>query len=187
MKIRTVTLIFTVVSASSLHVCNASLAVPLDANAVKKRKIAIHNQLLEICKAQGDQKKVKKEYVSLIALEPTSSKLRYQYGLYLSQTGKYKSALTQLKKASLIDPANKDILGVMGTTYLKLEDYPNALKAFRKAIQLGGKRYVKSYESAAKIVEYRKKQEAYKRKQEEYKRQLKQRAKQQKQNDNDDW
>lgn len=167
-----------------------SYAVPLNPDEIHKKKVTIHKCLLAICVTQKNKPKIIKEYVSLIALTPNDAKLRLDYGTYLSRTGNYKKAIIQLKKAASLNPTDPDIWGIMGITYLKLKNHKAGLESLGKAVQLGGKKYRKTYEDARKFIQAVNQREAIRKQQAEQKRLIDKRnseRKKQQQDKDEDW
>ncbi|MBI1270985.1 hypothetical protein GC174_11195 [bacterium] len=169
-----------------------SLAVPkVDPATVKQRKATIHRSLLNIYLAQQRKDDCLREYPILIGLQPDDSKLRYEYGLFLSRFGNKGQSITHLKKAAEMDPTNADISGALGTTYIQMKNYEEGCKWLRQAAGCpGGEKYRKPYEDAYKYMAYQKQREIYKKKQEQYKKKLEERkkaAEKATEDDDDDW
>lgn len=172
-----------------------SHAVPkVDAATAQKRRVTIHRQLLSIYKAQNRTPDAMKEYPILLKLTPNDARLRYEYGLYLAKTGNDSGALTQLKKASSMDPSNADIYGAIGTIMIKKKNFKEGCTWIGKAISAGGdtKKYKEMYDKARKYVEYEQKRVQYEKRRKEYQKKLEQRRKAQEakangEKDDDDW
>lgn len=173
----------------SLVAAQPAMAVTVDGDTIKQRKILVHRSLLNIYIAQRRQADAFKEFEYMIALTPTDSKLRFEYGTHLGRAGKYGAAIEQYKKAASLDPTNADIWGAIGSTYLRMKNPQAALEYLKKAIQFGGTQYQKQYEDTYKYIEYMERKKQYDKKQAEYRKKLEQQRKsrQEEEDDNDDW
>ena len=61
----------------------------------------------------------------------------YQLGISYLNDNNIQPAFVELQKALELDPRNKDVHEVIGIIYLtNLQDYPNAVKHFREALEL---------------------------------------------------
>lgn len=61
----------------------------------------------------------------------------YSYmGVCLKETGRYKKALSVLKKGEALDPERTDIHNLMGFCYFKLKEHEKAINCFQKVLHL---------------------------------------------------
>ncbi len=63
----------------------------------------------------------------------------YKLGASYMREGELQKAFVELQKAKELDPANKEVLNLLGLLYFQFEDYENAIKHFKKAISIDRK------------------------------------------------
>ncbi|MHC4535864.1 MAG: tetratricopeptide repeat protein [Planctomycetota bacterium] len=68
--------------------------------------------------------------------QPNNSKILEGIGFVQRRQGKFEQALTNLKKASELDPRYGRLVGEIGDTYVHLRNYPEAERYFNRAISL---------------------------------------------------
>jgi tetratricopeptide (TPR) repeat protein len=69
--------------------------------------------------------------------KPDDGMVRMVYGIYLSQSGNIKKAITQIVEADRLEPNNSNINYNLGLLYLKNKDYEKAIYHAKIAYGLG--------------------------------------------------
>lgn len=185
------TALATTLIISGLTAAPVSAGATVDEASIKRRKEVLHTCLLNIYLNQKRSPEAMKEYQALIALKPSDPKMHYDYGRFLAVMGKNSEAIAELKKAAQLNPGDKDINGVLGTTLVRAKQFPAGLDYLKKAVAHGGEEYRKTYEDAAKYIQAVNQREVAKKRQAEYQKKLK--AQQEKikassdDDDDDDW
>jgi len=104
------------------------------ADSIDPKNAATLDAIAYSWRLRGNQKEAKKYYQRAIRYNPAPA-TRNNYGSLLVEMGEYKEAVKQLKLA-LDDPRyNKQDLAFtnLGDAYVGLQDYENAIAAYRKA------------------------------------------------------
>ena len=71
-----------------------------------------------------------------IALAPNAAAIYANYAKALIELARYDDALAALKKAIKLNPADSNILIMLGNLYLLMEDHTNAETHFRQVMKL---------------------------------------------------
>lgn len=138
---------------------NSPAFAQLDPAQVEKRKLVIHSCLLKIYMDQKKRPAALAEFQALTGMTPNDPKLRYQYAAYLAAgntPADFSAALTQMKKAVQLEPANGNYNGFLGSLYVKLKNTNEAEKWFKLAVQYGAAEYKKTYEEIWKFNQQKK-------------------------------
>jgi type IV pilus assembly protein PilF len=105
---------------------------------VDKRNTSVHNALALLYRMTGDAKLEERHFRLALRYDPKSSQARNNYATFLYREGRYRDALSQLKKATK-DPgyAQRELALVnMGRCFLKLDDAEKAMDAFQHAVKV---------------------------------------------------
>lgn len=93
--------------------------------------------LADAARFQGRQNDVGRWLRQALAMAPGDARVQRAWGRFQYSTGNYAGAVTTLKKAADVDPANADIRFDLGVLYLNgLHQPANAVEAFRQGITL---------------------------------------------------
>jgi tetratricopeptide (TPR) repeat protein len=91
-----------------------------------------------------------------IALSKDSGDLELNFGLALSDAGRYDEAILHLKRASALMPSGFTVWDALGGAYAKSGQYEKAVASYKKAISIN-KDYYASYKNLAIVYLYYKK------------------------------
>lgn len=131
----------------------------VDPALLAQRKESVNTYLLNIYISQKRKPEAMAQYKVLLAMKPNDPKLNGDLGKFEASSGHFPLAISHLKKACDLDPANAEYWAALGATSLKAKKYQEALDAFKRAVELGGDKYRKTYDETLKYVNYMKQQE----------------------------
>lgn len=121
--------------------CAIAMAVSMQAaNAApdaQTKRITIHQELLKIYQAKGNQAETQSEFQTLLSLTPSDANLQHEFAQYLTRKGDYGGALAHFRAAVKAQPFNPDFQGDLGAALLRAKDYNGAVEPLRR----GGARF----------------------------------------------
>lgn len=135
------------------------------AQSASEKKDTIHGCLLQIYRSQH-KKEADGEYQALIALKPNDDQIRYDYASYLLSSGELGKAIVQYRKIVALQPRRGDYWAALGAALLPNKETDAAVQADRKAVEIGGQKYM---EQLNRALQYQQQQQQYA----NYKKQIK--------------
>jgi|TARA_Y100000294_G_scaffold178106_1_gene207566 Tfp pilus assembly protein PilF len=95
-----------------------------------------YNNLGNVFKEIGEQKKAKNFYEKAINIQPNYANTHYNLGLILRELGENKKAITSYQKAIEINPDHTSSYNNLGNLFKELGEYKRAINCYQKSIQI---------------------------------------------------
>jgi tetratricopeptide (TPR) repeat protein len=76
------------------------------------------------------------DFKQVLALDPNYAEAHHQYMYYLAMTGRTNEAVTEIRRAQELDPANPSIIADSSLAYFLARQYDQSIAESRKALQM---------------------------------------------------
>lgn len=120
--------------AAQIAALSGAFTNPVLAQSPAEKKEQIHKALLQIYLSQR-RKEAAGEFNAIIALNPSDAQTHYEYGKWLAGGDQLKASVAQFQAATKLQPRNALFNAGLGSAYLHLGQYGNAVAAYTKAQQ----------------------------------------------------